>query len=92
MFDSLKERARYIVLKYLEKEGEIKNLEHHVEFLLESNDKKVCNYIADFTYIQTKSGNLIVEDTKSPATRKLAPYRLKKKMMAAQYKIEIKEV
>jgi len=90
-FDSLKERSRYIVLKYMEDDGQIKDLVHHVVFLLESNDKKVCDYEADFTYTD-KNGKLVVEDVKSAITRKLAPYRLKKKLLLAQYKIEIKEV
>ena len=91
-FDSLKERSRYINLKYLEKIGEIKDIVHHVVFRLESSNKKVCDYEADFVYTLVKTGEQITEDVKSTVTRKLATYRLKKKLMLAQYGIQIKEV
>ena len=91
-FDSLKERSRYINLKYLEINGDIKDIVHHVVFRLELTNKKVCDYEADFQYTDIKSGKMIVEDVKSTATRKLSTYRLKKKLMLAQYGIEIKEV
>ena len=89
-FDSTKERNRYITLRMRQTAEEITDLAWQVEFILESNDEKVCSYVADFTY--QENGLMVVEDVKSAMTRKLAPYRLKKKLMAAQYKIEIKEV
>jgi len=91
-FDSLKERSRYINLKYLELNGDIKDIVHHVVFLLESNNKKVCNYEADFQYTDIKTGEMVVEDVKSTATRKLSTYQLKKKLMLAQYGVNIKEI
>ena len=89
-FDSQKERDRYITLRYLEGMQEITELNCQVTFRLESNDEKICDYVADFTY--KKNGELIIEDVKSSATNRLRPYLMKKKMMLAQYKIEIKEV
>lgn len=89
-FDSTKERNRYITLRMRQTAKEITDLAWQVEFILESNDEKVCSYIADFTY--QEDGKIVVEDVKSAMTRKLAPYRLKKKLMMAQFKIEIKEV
>lgn len=91
IFDSLKERDRYITLRMLLKSGEISDLCCQVEFILETEDKKVCSYWADFTY-KDKVGNLIVEDVKSKMTRRLSTYRLKKKLMLACLGIEIKEV
>jgi hypothetical protein len=91
-FQSTKERDRYILLRYRQGMGEIKELECQVRFLLESNDEKICDYVADFSYTEIKNNLFIVEDVKSAATRKLRPYRMKKKLMFAQYKIEIKEV
>ena len=90
IFDSLKERDRYISLRYLEGMQEITDLQCQVTFRLESNDEKICDYVADFVY--QKNGQTIVEDVKSSVTKKLRPYLMKKKMMLAQYKIEIKEV
>lgn len=58
----------------------------------------VCEYVADFDYLAAHDvvGQVIwrtvVEDVKSPATRKKEVYRLKRKMMEAQYGIQIREV
>jgi hypothetical protein len=91
-FQSTKERDRYITLRMLENSGLIKNLQCQVEFILEVEGKKVCSYFADFTYEAVIGGKMVVEDTKSKATRRLAVYRLKKKLMHACYGITIKEV
>ena len=91
VFDSIKERDRYISLRMLQVAGEIKDLLHHVTFRLESNDVKICDYEADFTYVIVKTGEMIVEDVKSSATRKIRLYIQKKKLMLAQYNITIKE-
>lgn len=91
-FHSRKELNRYITNRMRQGEGEICDLQLQVEFILETDDKKICSYIADSTYKIVATGKSIVEDVKSPATRRLAPYRLKKKLMAAIYNIEIKEV
>lgn len=91
-FHSIKERNRYITNRARQTSGEICDLELQVDFVLESEGKKICTYIADSVYRIVKTGETVVEDVKSPATRRLAPYRLKKKLMAANYKIEIKEV
>lgn len=85
-FDSKKERDRYIELKH---EG-VKDLKCQVSYKIVVNDVKICNYIADFVYTDHK-GQTVVEDVKSPMTRKLPVYRLKKKLMLAVYGIEIKE-
>lgn len=92
VFDSIKERDRYISLRMLLVAGEIKDLLHHVTFRLESNDVKICDYEADFTYVIVKTGEMIVEDVKSVATRRIRLYIQKKKLMQAQYNITIKEV
>lgn len=81
-FDSQKEAARYVTLRYLLRAGEITDLELQKEFKL-----SVCSYYADFVY--TKNGETIVEDVKGFKT---ATYRMKKKLMKAELGIEIKEV
>lgn len=88
-FGSQKEANRYMVLKYRQGMGEIKNLCCQVKFTLDVNDEKVASYIADFVY--EEKGKMIVEDVKSKITRKIGLYRLKKKLMLQIYKIEIKE-
>lgn len=88
-FDSKKEAKRYIELRYLEKIGQIRNLQRQVPFLLQegfvnNKGKKIreINYIADFCY--TQDGVKIVEDVKSPAT-KTPVYKIKKKMFEYRY-------
>jgi hypothetical protein len=90
-FDSRKEAKRWGELKLLLKKGEIGLLERQRVFRLEVNGSAVAEYKSDFSYL-TAGGVLVVEDVKSAATRKIATYRLKKKLMKAQYGIDIKEV
>ena len=88
-FDSKKECARYRQLRFLEKEGVIKDLQRQVKYeLIPKTDKfRAASYVADFVY--TLRGETIVEDVKGMKTQ---VYLLKKKMMYAKYGIEIKEV
>jgi len=90
VFASKAEAARYCELKLLQGAGEITGLELQPKFPLIVNGKKVATYIADFRY--TERGEVVVEDVKSVATRKIAVYRLKIKLVQAIYGIEICEV
>lgn len=84
-FDSKKEAARYFELLLMQKMGIISGLERQVVYQL-----SVCKYVADYVYFD-KQGNKIVEDVKSTMTRKLQVYRLKKKLMAHELGITIRE-
>ena len=96
-FDSKKEHNRFHELKLLERAKEITEVKIQVPFELlssyEINGKKRqgIKYIADFCYIDIRTGKYIVEDVKSPAT-KTQVYKLKKKLFEQKYGIEIKEV
>ncbi len=90
-FDSAKEARRYQDLLIWQETGQITKLETHRAFPLVVNGVHVCDYESDFCY-QPNGGSLVVEDAKSKVTRKLPVYRLKKKLMAAVYAIEIQEV
>lgn len=92
MFDSQKEAKRWGELKLLLKAGAIGMLQRQVVYELKVNDKRVCKYVADFVYLDSKTGETVVEDVKSSYTRKLPVYRLKKKLMKSLLNIEIKEV
>lgn len=88
VFDSRKEARRYAELKIMEKAGEIKDLELQKPYVIlpsffdkQGNRQTAVKYVADFVYVD-KDGNTVIEDVKSPATRKDRVYRLKKKMMA----------
>ena len=90
-FDSKKEKARYIQLLQLEKLGIIKNLKMQVPYLLldtiryKGKTYPKTSYICDFQYIDVKTGKIVVEDVKSPATAKDKVYRLKIKMLLSKY-------
>jgi hypothetical protein len=95
---SKKQGLRWVVLRQMEREGRIKNLRREVTYRLEVNGKLICKYIADHVYeepLKLVGGGwteLVVEDVKSPATRKNRVYRIKRKLMAAIHGIDIKEV
>lgn len=92
VFDSRLEASRWSELRNLEKAGVIKNLERQKEFVLidKSEYGRKVVYKADFVY-ETKEGKMVVEDTKSAAT-KTGVYKLKKRMVAERYGIIIKEI
>ena len=90
-FDSKLEYYRWCELIVLEKARKISDLKRQVKFVLidKSRYGREISYIADFTYLQ--GDKLVVEDTKSTAT-KTRLYCLKKRLMAERYGIVIKEV
>ena len=91
IFDSKLEFYRWIDLKILQKAGKIENLKRQVKIpLIEKSEYgREISYIADFAY--QEHGQLMIEDTKSKAT-KTPLYRLKKRLVAEKYGIIIKEV
>ena len=48
-----------------------------------------CSYVADFVYIDEKTGKTVVEDTKGFKTK---DYIIKRKLLLERYKIRITEV
>lgn len=90
-FDSQLEYYRWCELVLLEKAKQITDLKRQVKFVLIDKSKygREISYMADFTYMQ--GDKLIVEDTKSTAT-KTRLYCLKKRLLAERYGIVIKEV
>jgi hypothetical protein len=97
-FDSKKEARRYAELLMLMRAGEIRDLVCQPEFPLFTAHHKggavhqVGTYTADFRYRKGPTGVLVIEDVKSPATRKNATYRLKKRMTELAYGITVTEV
>lgn len=91
-FPSQKEGKRYIELKAMRDSGQITDLRLQVPytlipaFNLGKKRYRKMEYIADFVYM--KDGQQIVEDTKGYKTE---IYKIKKKLMAYIYQIEIKE-
>lgn len=93
-FDSKKEAKRYIVLRELEKQGNVEKLMLQPRFLLQEGFRKngkayrKIEYVADFMYEQ--DGKLIIEDVKGIKTD---VYKLKQKLFEKKYQdLTIKEI
>lgn len=89
-FDSKREAQRYTELMMLEKAGEITDLELQKRFELvpKQQGERPVVYVADFVYRDSRSGALIVEDTKGCRTKE---YIIKRKLMLYRYGIKITE-
>jgi len=88
LFDSEKEAKRYGELKLLKKAGAIGLLELQVPYELNPGGTYSYKYIADFKYIDARTGETVVEDTKGYRTRE---YVRKRRLMAKVHGIKIKE-
>lgn len=99
-FDSKRESQRYHELKLMQRAGQISGLMLQPAFQLYVKPTeairethvlgiRVGEYTADFKY--TEGGVDVIEDVKSPATRTQV-YRLRKRMVEAQYGITVREV
>lgn len=86
VFDSKREAARYSELKLLFRAGQITNLEIQPKFDFLLSGKKIFTYRPDFIYYE--NGRQIIEDVKGMKT---PVYRLKKKLIEAQWKVKIRE-
>ena len=75
-----------------EQMGEIRDLEVHPSFPLVIHEQDCGRYEADFAYTSVATGERVVEDVKSPATRKLPTFRLKVRLVWALYGIRVREV
>ena len=96
VFDSAKEAQRYCELLLMQKAGEIKHLERQPEYTLIPVQKRDGNvveravkYRADFFYVDTATGEEVVEDVKGMRTKE---YIIKRKLMLWELGIMVKEV
>lgn len=88
--DGKGECERWQELQLLEHAGSIRCLRRQVPYALVVEGVLVATYIADFVYADGES--TVVEDHKSPRTRKLKDFRIKVKLMQALHGIQIREV
>jgi hypothetical protein len=88
--DGKGECERWQELQLLERGGSIRALRRQVPYALVVNGLLVATYFADFVYLDGEA--TIVEDHKSPRTRKLKDFRMKVKLMQALHGIQIREV
>ena len=100
-FASKKEAARFLELQLWQKHGQIADLECQPVFPLHVLElwrsgapiviTTVGRFTADFRYTNLQTGEVVVEDVKSSATRTEA-YRLRKRLVEAIHGITISEV
>jgi len=104
-FDSTKEARRYGELRLLEKVGAIRNLETQPQYPIDVVELWRAAYgrgqfgavvrcgvfTADFRYVDTQTGEVVIEDTKSAPTKTTA-YRLRKRLVEAIHGVTISEV
>lgn len=93
LFDSRREANRYAELMVLQRAGKISDLRMQEEFILipKCGKERPAKYHADFSYIDTATGEKVVEDVKSRAT-KTKDYILRRKLMNWRHGIQIREV
>ena len=98
VFDSKKEAARYQELKMLQRAGKIRDLELQPEYTIwvdtpSGTRALIADYRGDFRYRTVpwdyEEAETVVEDVKGFKT---PIYRLKKKLVEAQYGITIREI
>lgn len=87
-FASKAESRRYDDLVLMQRAGMIAELKTQVRFMFTIGSVDICSYIADFQYVDLKTGKMVTEDCKGYKTPE---YKIKKRLMLAVYGIEIFE-
>ena len=90
VFDSAREAKRATELQWLERLGEITDLQYQVRYTLAPKQpgERAVVYRADFVY-KNKAGDLVVEDAKGVRTK---DYVIRRKLMLSVHGIRISEV
>lgn len=99
VFDSRKEADDYAELKFQQRRGLITDLRRQVPFLLieaqyDADGKlleRKCEYVADFVWVDCKTGETVVADTKTKGTV-TAEYIIKRKLMLKKYGVRIRQI
>ena len=97
-FDSKKEMRRYKELCLLQLAGEITDLSVHPKYLLQATfrdrgGRAVRSITVTWDFFYREKGQEVVEDVKSPITRKETAYNIRKKMFVKRYPdVEFREV
>lgn len=90
-FDSAKEARKYVDLRNMQNAGLILNLQTQFPVQCMVDGQVAFIWWADFMYLDAKTMERIYMDVKSPMTRKLPVYALKKKLLKICHGIEITE-
>jgi hypothetical protein len=92
VFDSAREARRYLELAMLQGIGEIADLECQPWYDLHvAGGAKAARFTLDFRYRIVKTGEVVVEDVKSKATRTTA-YMMRKRWLLAEHGIAVREI
>lgn len=86
-FASLKEARTYQNLLNLQNKGIIAHLERQKRFevIPKTKTERAAYYVADYFFQEVATGQWVVADCKSPITKKLPAYVLKRKLMRFRY-------
>lgn len=94
-FDSKAEARRWGDLRLLERAGQVADVRRQVRYVLvpktarpSGGFERETAYIADFVYVDAKSGRTVIEDVKGAVTPE---YRLKRKLMLWVHGLEVLE-
>ena len=87
VYQSKREAQRAEALDFMEKAGDIAAWFPQVPFRLAGGIKYVCDFL-----VILPDGTWRAEDVKSPATRRIGTYRLKRKLYRERFGFEIVEV
>ena len=90
-YDSGKECRRGFELAMMQRQGLISELEEKPCYVVipKQDGERATKYFPDFRYIQ--DGKLVVEDVKSPATKKKESYVMKRKLMLLVHGLKVLE-
>ena len=101
VFDSIAEMKRFSDLKFLQRSGDIRDLQYQPKFDIKVNDMHICYYSPDATYIRVSTNQVVVEDVKgfkkSKKTGKMLPrvnreFGIKVKLMQAVFGLKVEVV
>jgi hypothetical protein len=88
-FASKREAKRFNELRLLERAGKIRDLACQPRYPIVIAGRAVSAYVADFSYVDLESGEVVIEDVKGVRT---PLFILKKKLIEALYPFQIREV
>jgi len=90
-FSSKKEARRFAELQLLQRANKITDLELQPRFMLHVNGQLVCDYVADFQYLE--QGKTIIEDVKGyKGGSAWRIFRIKQKLMKAVHGIDVQVI
>lgn len=89
-FRSRTEAEKWRQYRSYEKAGLIRGLKNNIGIPIRVNGQLICRYVADFVFIDVKSGKTNIIDAKGARESETELYHLKQKLIHAIYGIEVK--